>query len=126
MGFNDTENRLTDTAIAQQLAAYLIKHGFQGVKFIIVNSLANQAMSITQTLTQFNLVFPNALQSVLVLGTQVDKVTPQSEVALKWYQLEKRCQQIGVGMQMKWQSYKDPQETPLDEADLEAQVSELL
>jgi len=125
VGCKGAEKRLTNMAIAQQLAAYLIKHSFQGVKFIIVNSLVDQAMSITQTLMQFNLVFPNALRSVLVLGTQVDKVTPESEVELRWCELEKRCEQLGVGMQMKWQSYKDPQKTPLDDFVFQAQLSEL-
>lgn len=125
MGFNDTHMRLTNMVIAQELAAWLIKHDFQGVKFIVVNSLVDQAMSVVQTLTQFNLVFPNALQSVLVLATQVDKVSPESEVPLKWFELERKCQEVGVGQQMKWQSYKDPQKTPLDDAVFQAQILKL-
>merc|ERR1712079_770239 len=107
------------------LASFLVNHDAKTVTFILVNSLADSVLSITKTFQQFNLVFPHAHKSVLVLGTKVDKVSTQDELKLKWSTLETRCKTMGFGTQMQWKSYKDPTGAALDASDLDKQVTEL-
>lgn len=124
-GYNDTECRFNNTAAGLMVASLLIQHGITKVKFILVNSLVDMAQSLPQTLREFNLVFPDAMGSALVLATQVDKVMPQEDVPLKWDQLKKSCSKFGIATQMKWRSFKDPEQTPLDNIDLDTQFGNL-
>jgi len=125
VGFDDSDQLLSNQAIAEQLASFLVNHDAKTVTFILVNSLADSVLSITKTFQQFNLVFPHAHKSVLVLGTKVDKVSTQDELKLKWSTLETRCKTMGFGTQMQWKSYKDPTGAALDASDLDKQVTEL-
>jgi len=83
-GYNDTELRFTNEAAGSMVAGLLIEHDITEVKFIIVNSLVDMALSLPNTMTTVQLVFPGAMQSALVLGTCVDKVSPPDEIPLKW------------------------------------------
>jgi len=118
-GYNDTECRFNNTAAGHMVAGLLIEHGIEEVKFILVNSLVDMAASLPSTLKEFNLVFPNAMQSALVLATQVDKVNPPDEVPKKWENLKQRCRHSGIATQLQWQSYKDSYKNPLEKSDLD-------
>jgi len=122
-GYNDTEMRFPNQAAGEMVATQLIQIGSPNVKFIIVNSLVDMAVSLPATLKEFNLIFPGAMGSALVLGTQVDKVSPQSDVPLKYHELEKKCKSMGVGTCMQWKSFADANKSPLPAADLDDQFS---